>query len=64
MCVCVCVCVLWMPTGFRFGQFRMPQGKWNVYDNDLRIPWVIAGPGIKPASTFDYVASQVGAVPL
>ena len=23
------------------GQFRMPQGKWNAYDNDLRIPWVI-----------------------
>ena len=37
----------------------MPQGKWNVYDNDLRIPWVIRGPGIAKNTTFDYVGSQV-----
>ena len=49
--------------GYRFGQFRMPQGKWNVYDNDLRIPWVIRGPGIKPATTFDNVASKVDTIP-
>ena len=41
----------------------MPQGKWNVYDNDLRIPWVIRGPGIKPGSTFENVASQVDTIP-
>ena len=45
--------------GYRFGQFRMPQGKWNVYDNDLRIPWVIRGPGIAPGTSFDHIASQV-----
>eukprot|EP00959_Pyramimonas_sp_CCMP1952_P289494 6055096-Pyramimonas_sp.AAC.1 len=31
--------------GYQFGQFRMPQGKGNVYDNNLRIPMVIRGPG-------------------
>jgi N-acetylglucosamine-6-sulfatase len=41
----------------------MPQGKWNVYDNDLRIPWVIRGPGIMPGTTFDNVASQVDTIP-
>ena len=25
--------------GYRFGQFSMPQGKWNAYENDLRIPF-------------------------
>jgi len=49
--------------GYRFGQMRMPQGKWNSYDNDLRIPFVIRGPGIRPASTFDQVASQVDTMP-
>ena len=34
--------------GYRFGQFRMPQGKWNAYENDLRIPFLARGPGIAP----------------
>ena len=34
--------------GFRFGQFRMPEGKWNAYDNDLRVPFVVRGPGVPP----------------
>ena len=49
--------------GFRLGQFRMPEGKWNVYDNDIRIPMVLAGPGIAPNSTFDHVASNVDVMP-
>ena len=49
--------------GFRLGQFRMPEGKWNVYDNDIRIPMVMAGPGISANSTFDHVASNVDVMP-
>lgn len=49
--------------GYQFGQFRMPQGKWNVYDNNLRIPMVIRGPGIPANSTFDYIASNVDTIP-
>lgn len=49
--------------GFRFGQFRMPQGKWNVYENDLRIPFVIRGPGVMKNSTFDWMASNVDTMP-
>ena len=49
--------------GFRLGQFRMPEGKWNVYDNNIRIPMVMAGPGIAANSTFDHVASNVDVMP-
>lgn len=49
--------------GYRFGQFRMPMGKWNVYENDIRIPMVVRGPGIKPNSSFDYLASNVDVMP-
>ena len=49
--------------GYRFGQYRMPQGKWNSYDNDLRIPFVIRGPGIMPGSTFKHIATQVDTMP-
>lgn len=49
--------------GYQFGQFRMPQGKWNVYDNNLRIPMVIRGPGIAANSTFNYIATNVDTMP-
>lgn len=49
--------------GFQFGQFRLPQGKWNVYDTNLRIPFVVRGPGIKADSTFDYIGSNVDVMP-
>lgn len=49
--------------GFRFGQYRMPEGKWNTYDNDLRIPMVVRGPGIEAGTVFDHVASNVDTMP-
>ena len=49
--------------GYRFGQFRMPQGKWNVYDNDIRIPFVLRGRGGAAGTTFDHIASQVDTMP-
>lgn len=49
--------------GYQFGQFRMPQGKWNVYDNNLRIPMVVRGPGITEGSTFNHIASNVDTMP-
>lgn len=32
--------------GFRFGQFRMPEGKWSPYEHSLRVPFWIRGPGL------------------
>ena len=55
---CLCLCA-----GYRFGQYRMPQGKWNSYDNDLRIPFVISGPGIMAGTTFKHIATQVDTMP-
>ena len=49
--------------GYRFGQFSMPQGKWNAYENDLRIPFFIRGPGIVAGSVFDGLASNVDVMP-
>lgn len=49
--------------GYRFGQFRMPQGKWNVYENDIHIPLMIRGPGVKAQSTFDLPGTNVDIMP-
>ena len=28
------------------GQFRQPTGKWNVYENHIRVPLFVRGPGV------------------
>lgn len=36
--------------GYQLGQFRIPQGKWNTYEHDIRVPMYLRGPGIHPGS--------------
>eukprot|EP00041_Stephanoeca_diplocostata_P006463 m.86558 g.86558 ORF g.86558 m.86558 type:complete len:564 (+) comp16374_c1_seq19:3474-5165(+) len=49
--------------GFHFQELRLGIGKWNVYDTDVRVHMFISGPGIKPNSTLDAVASHVDLSP-
>ncbi|KAH8052198.1 sulfuric ester hydrolase [Aureococcus anophagefferens] len=49
--------------GFRFGQFRMPEGKWNAYENDLRVRFWIRGPGVKPGGALTFPATHVDLAP-
>ena len=41
----------------------MPEGKWNAYDNDLRVPLWIRGPGISPGATRTVLATHVDLAP-
>ena len=49
--------------GYRLGEMRMAQGKWNAYDQDHRVPFLIRGPGVHPNSTFPHLASHVDLMP-
>ena len=49
--------------GYNLGQHRLPSCKLNVYDHDVRIPMVIAGPGILPGTRFSFPASNVDVAP-
>ncbi|XP_065836806.1 N-acetylglucosamine-6-sulfatase-like [Oscarella lobularis] len=49
--------------GYNLGQFRLPSGKFQVYDHDIRVPFLIRGPGIKPGSKMTQVASNVDISP-
>ena len=49
--------------GYQLGQLRLPSCKLNVYENDIRIPMVIKGPGIRPNTTLEYPASNVDVGP-
>ena len=39
--------VLWNDNGYHMGQHRIPKGKRTAYEEDVRYPLVIRGPGVK-----------------
>lgn len=39
--------------GYNLGTFRLPAEKFHVYENDIRVPLIIAGPGV-PANTTNH----------
>jgi arylsulfatase A-like enzyme len=42
---------------------QWPFGKWNLYDAGIRVPWIVAGPGIPAASQTDALVSWVDLLP-
>ncbi len=40
--------VLWNDNGYHMGQHRLPKGKRTVYEEDVRYPMVVRGPGVTP----------------
>eukprot|EP00035_Acanthoeca_spectabilis_P008264 m.151280 g.151280 ORF g.151280 m.151280 type:complete len:448 (+) comp14288_c0_seq3:886-2229(+) len=49
--------------GYHFGELRLGEGKWNVYDTDVRLPMRVAGPGIAQGITLGMVGSHVDLAP-
>ena len=45
--------------GFHFGNLRLGQGKWNVYDHDIRVPFFVTGPGIAQGAQSQLLGSHV-----
>mmetsp|Transcript_1247 Transcript_1247/g.4200 ORF Transcript_1247/g.4200 Transcript_1247/m.4200 type:complete len:518 (-) Transcript_1247:117-1670(-) len=43
--------------GYHFGHHRLPAGKREVFDHDIRVPLVVAGPGVKPGPRRQLVAN-------
>jgi len=50
--------------GYHLGQHRLLGGKGSPYDEDLRVPFVIRGPGIEPDTSLDgYITGNVDIAP-
>lgn len=49
--------------GYHFGELRLGEGKWNVYDTDVRLPMRVVGPGIAQGITLGMVGSHVDLAP-
>ncbi len=49
--------------GFHLGQHRLPAGKGTAYEEDVRVPLVIRGPGVPRGQTRDDLAVEIDLAP-
>jgi arylsulfatase A-like enzyme len=49
--------------GFQFGEHRMPSGKGGCYEEAIRTPFVVRGPGVSPGTTDDHFVLNIDLAP-
>ena len=49
--------------GYHMGEHRLRPGKMTAFDTDIRVPLIIAGPGIRPGMRIDALADNVDLAP-
>jgi len=49
--------------GYHMGEHRLRPGKMTAFDTDIRVPLIIAGPGIRPGMHVDALADNVDLAP-
>jgi arylsulfatase A-like enzyme len=49
--------------GFHLGQHRLPPGKNTAYEEDVKVPFVIRGPGVPAGRTVDSIAANIDIAP-
>jgi hypothetical protein len=49
--------------GYHLGQHRFLNGKFQVYEEDIRVPLIIRGPGVREGATVDQMAVNIDLAP-
>ena len=49
--------------GYHLGQHRFLNGKFQVYEEDIRVPLIIRGPGVQAGATVDQMAVNIDLAP-
>ncbi len=49
--------------GYHLGQHRLPPGKFTAYEEDVRVPLIVRGPGVERGATREHLVSQVDVAP-
>jgi arylsulfatase A-like enzyme len=49
--------------GFHMGEHGLWSGKQTAFDTDIRVPLVVAGPGVPPGTTINAMASSIDLAP-
>ncbi len=55
--------VLWNDNGYHMGQHRIPEGKRTVYEEDVRYPMVVRGPGVGHGAKDERLVSGTDLMP-
>jgi N-acetylglucosamine-6-sulfatase len=55
--------VFWNDNGYHMGQHRMPEGKRTVYEEDVRYPMVVRGPGVRHGAKDERLVSGTDLMP-
>ena len=50
------------PTGYHLGQFNQDGGKRQPYDEDIRVPLIVRGPGVPANSITSALATNIDMV--
>jgi N-acetylglucosamine-6-sulfatase len=45
--------------GYNLGTFRLPSGKFHVFENDLRVPFFVRGPGVAAGASRNALVNNV-----
>lgn len=49
--------------GFRLGEHSLPSGKGTPYEEDIRVPLMVRGPGIAPGTKISYMTANIDLAP-
>lgn len=49
--------------GFHLGQHRLPQGKNTAYEEDIRVPLIVRGPGVPAGRVVEHLAANTDLAP-
>jgi N-acetylglucosamine-6-sulfatase len=49
--------------GFHLGEHRLPQGKNTAFEEDIRVPLIVIGPGVAEARTIEHLAMNIDLAP-
>jgi len=49
--------------GFHMGEHRLPPGKGTAYEEDIRVPLIVRGPGVSAGRTVEHFALNIDLAP-
>ena len=49
--------------GFHMGEHNLPSGKMLAYEEDIRVPLLVRGPGIQPGTTINQMTANIDIAP-
>lgn len=49
--------------GYHLGEHRLPAGKQSPYEEDIRVPLIVRGPGVPAGAVLDHLAGNVDLAP-